>query len=216
MDDSKTELKHINEVRRPARRFLAYVTVACLALFAAYYARGTWAAKQATDPQSPADGVICQLVRDPDGEKVIRTAVVIPVPVDTAWQILSDYAEWEQLFKTIRRKQVAEPIGENQHHVVSDVTTPLGTLSLDFVVTHEETPDGGYLARWDAPTKELPINKGTIRITPQGDAETLFVYTVHKQYRKYPTFLVNNVLLGHQPDLVRTLAARMEEVAQQP
>ncbi len=216
MDGSTTEAMHVKEVRRPARRFLVYVLIACLALFAAYYARGTWAAKQATDPKSPEDGVICQLVRDPDGEKVIRTAVIIPVPIESAWQILSDYAEWERLFTTIRRKQVAEPIGENQHHVISDVTTPLGTLSLDFIITHEETADGGYLAWWDAPTDELPINKGTIRITPHGDAQTLFVYTVHKQYRTYPSFLVNNVLLSHQPDLVRTLAARMEEVAQQP
>lgn len=216
MGGSTTDATQLRGVRRPARLWLAGVLMACLALFAAYYARGAWTAKLAMDPASTEDGVICQLVRNPDGEEVIRTAVVIPVPIDAAWQILSDYGEWERLFKTIRRKQVAEPIGENQHHVVSDVTTPLGTLSLDFVVTHEQSADGGYLAWWDAPTEELPINKGTIRITPRGDAETLFVYTVHKQYRKYPSFLVNNMLLRHQPDLVRTLAARMEEVARQP
>ncbi|MCA9239799.1 MAG: SRPBCC family protein [Planctomycetales bacterium] len=216
MDGPTTGVPQVNEARRPARQFLVYVLMALLALFALYFARGAWAAKQAKDPASPQDGVICQLVRDPDGEKVIRTAVVIPVPIETAWRILSDYGEWERLFKTIRRKQLSEPIGENQHHVVSQVTTPLGTLSLDFIVTHEKTADGGYLAWWDAPTDELPINKGTIRITPRGDGETLFVYTVHKQYRRYPSFLVNNMLLRHQPDLVRTLAARMEEVAHQP
>ena len=94
--------------------------------------------------------------------------------------------------------------------------TPLGTISLDFIITHEEIPSGGYLAWWDAPTDELPINEGTIRITPMGPEETLFVYTVRKQYRQYPSFLVNNMLLNHQPDLVATLAERMLEVADEP
>src|SRR5207247_1529017 len=83
-----------------------------------------------------------------------------------------------KLFKTVRRKQRTEPLEGNRRHVVSDVMTPMGTISLDFIVTHEETPDGGYLAWWDAPTRELPINRGTIRISPRGANQTLFGYSV--------------------------------------
>jgi hypothetical protein len=141
--------------------------------------------------------------------------VVIPVPVETAWKILSNYDEWERLFKTVREKKVAEQLDEHHHHVVSDVMTPLGMISLDFIITHEELPDGGYLASWDAPTKELPVNRGTIRISPHGQDQTLLVYSVRKQYQKYPRFLVNNMLLHQQPDLVGTLRRRMVEVAKE-
>lgn len=191
------------------------VSVCLLALGGWYVWRGT-----ATSPPAvlttPEQGVICQLVAGDDGGTDVRTAAVIPVPVETAWRILSNYEEWERLFKTVRRKQVAEPLGENRHHVVSDVWTPLGVISLDFIVTHEKTPGGGYIARWDAPTPELPVNRGVIEITPVSDTQTLFVYTVRKQYRRYPQFVVNNALLDHQPDLIETLRRRMIEVAATP
>ena len=195
--------------------YLFAVSAVCLFLFGFYYWRGSWPADNPTDPKSVSDGVRCQLLRSHKDRKEIRTAVIIPVPVETAWRILSNYEEWERLFKTVRRKQITEQVGENQHHVVSDVTTPMGTLSLDFIVTHENLPGGGYRASWDAPTPELPVNEGDMRITPFSPNETLFVYTVRKEYRRYPSFLVNNMLLNHQPDLVATLATRMQEVAKE-
>jgi len=196
-------------------RFLFGVSAVCVFLFGFYYLRGAWPADIPSDPKSVSDGVRCQLIRTHKDRTEIRTAVVIPVPLETAWRILSDYEEWERLFKTVRRKQITERVGENQHHVVSDVTTPMGTLTLDFIVTHEHLPGGGYRASWDAPTPELPVNEGEMRITPLSPNETLFVYTVRKEYRKYPSFLVNNMLLNHQPDLVATLATRMQEVAKE-
>jgi Polyketide cyclase / dehydrase and lipid transport len=199
--------------RRPWRLFTV-VGVIALLLFIGYYLRGTWATASPTDPDSPRKGPICQLVLSPDGHKVIRTAVLLPVPVETAWKVLSDYSEWERLFKTIRENK-AEVVGPNQHHVVSSVTTPMGTLNLDFIVTHEKLPEGGYRAWWDAPTRELPVNHGEIRITPKGKDNTLLVYTVHKEYSTYPTFLVNNMLLGQQKDLVRTLGQRIVEISKE-
>jgi hypothetical protein len=64
--------------------------------------------------------------------------------------------------------------------------TPLGTVSLDFIVTHQSTEDGGHLAWWDAPIHKLPVNRGTIRITPLAADRTLLVYTVVKRWRIYP------------------------------
>mgnify|MGYP007073180382 CR=1 FL=1 len=97
--------------------------------------------------------------------------------------------------------------------MVSDIVTPLGVLQLDFIVTHEQLANGGYLASWDAPTEELPVNRGTIRVTPQDDGKTLLVYTVCKEYQKYPQFVVYNMLLDHQRDLVETLRDRIMEIA---
>lgn len=201
--------------QRVALRFLLGVLLVGLLLSGWFYLRGTWATTDPTDPTTPDQGVDSRLVQAPDGDKEIRTAVVIPVAVATAWKILSNYDEWERLFKTVRRKQVAEPVDEHHHHVVSDVMTPLGLITLDFIVTHERTPDGGYLAWWDAPTAELPVNRGTIRLTPLGPDQTLLVYTVRKQYRQYPHFVVNNLLLTQQKDLVRTLRQRMIEISQE-
>jgi hypothetical protein len=203
--------------RRPvAWRFLLGVLLAVLLLFGWYYLRGTWATANPTDPATPDQGVVSRLVASADGGRDVRTAVVIPVPVETAWKILSNYDEWERLFKTVRRKQVAEPLDAHRQHVVTDVMTPMGTLTLDFVVHHEPTADGGYLATWDAPVPQMPVNRGSIRITPQGPDRTLLVYTVRKQYRQYPQFFVNNSLLDQQKDLVRTLARRMVEIAREP
>lgn len=199
--------------KHPVKRILLLVLLGFCTLFGWYFVRGTWAASKMDDPTTPEQGVIAKLVLSDDGHREIRTAVVIPVSIEQAWRILSDYDEWEKMFKTVRRKQRTEPLEGNRRHVVSDVMTPMGTITLDFIVTHEETPDGGYLAWWDAPTPELPINRGTIRITPHGANQTLFVYTVRKKYQQYPEFLVNNMLLKHQPNIVSTLRLRMIEAA---
>ena len=199
--------------RRKTPWVVLSVVLVCLLVFGGYYLRGTWATKKPAELTTPEQGAVSQLVLAADGQKEIRTAVVVPVSVDTAWKILSNYEEWEKLFKTVRRKQATEKLDANRHHVVSDVLTPLGTITLDFIVTHEQTPGGGYLAWWDAPTKELPVNKGTIEIKPLGPDQTLLVYTIRKQYRQYPQFLVNNMLYSHQTDLVATLRDRMVEAA---
>jgi len=201
--------------RRVALRFVLGVLFLCSLLFGWYYLRGTWATAIPVDPTTPEQGAICRIVQTPEGDREIRTAIVIPVSVATAWKILSNYNEWERLFKTIRERKSTEKLDEHRHHVVSDVMTPLGTIALDFIVTHEQTADGGYLASWDAPTTDLPINRGSIRITPQGPERTLLVYTVRKRYRQYPEFFVNNMLLDTQPDLVRTLSRRMIEIARE-
>ena len=201
--------------KRPIKRILCFVLLGFCLLFGWYFARGTWASSKMVDPTTPEQGVIAKLVLSDDGHREIRTAVVIPVSIEQAWRILSDYDEWEKMFKTVRQKQRTEPLEGNRRHVVSDVMTPMGTITLDFIVTHEEIPGGGYLARWDAPTRELPINRGEIRITPHGANQTLFVYTVRKKYQQYPEFLVNNMLLKHQPDIVSTLSLRMIEAAKE-
>lgn len=199
--------------RRVVLRFVVVVLLACAALFTWYYLRGSWAAEKPNYPTTPIDGVTSQIVQNDDGEKEIQTAVVLPVSTATAWKVLSNYNEWERLFKTVRERAPTKQLDENRHHVVSDVTTPLGVMQLDFIVTHEATPDGGYLAWWDAPTDDLPVNRGTIRVTPQGPEQTLLVYTVCKEYRQYPQFVVYNMLLGHQRDLVETLQERMLEIS---
>ena len=201
--------------KRPIKRILCFVLLGFCVLFGWFFVRGTWAASKMVDPTTPEQGVIAKLVLSDDGHREIRTAVVIPVSIAQAWKILSDYDEWEKMFKTVRQKQRTEPLEGNRRHVVSDVMTPMGTITLDFIVTHTETPDGGYLASWDAPTRELPINRGEIRITPSGPNQTLFVYTVRKKYQQYPEFLVNNMLLKHQPDIVNTLRERMIEAARE-
>ena len=197
-------------------KWIGWIAAILTTLFVWFYLRGTSAAANPREPASAEEGVLTRLVLDAEGRREIRTSVVIPVPLETAWSILSDYDEWEKLFKTVRKQRQTEPLDGNRHHVVSQVLTPLGTLELDFIVTHEETADGGYVARWDAPTAELPVNQGTIKITPLGPEQTLFVYSIRKEYRRYPAFLVNNVLLGHQTDLVETLRNRMVAAARAP
>ena len=202
-----------SNIRKPVRQLMVSAILFCLILFTWFYIRGSWATKNPTDPASPADGVKSVIVQK-DGKKEIRTSVVIPVSVENAWSIISNYEEWERLFSTIHRLDPETGVlDNNRHHVVSDVMTPLGMIKLDFIVTHENTADGGYVAWWDAPTEELPINRGEIRVTPKGSEQTLLVYSIDKQYRKYPQFAVYNVLLGHQTDLVSTLRKRIIEAA---
>lgn len=198
---------------RGIRKFLLGVLFVGFLLFGWYFLRGTWATANPTDP-TPEQGVVSRLVLTPEGDKEIRTAVVIPVPIDTAWKILSNYEEWEKLFKTVRKNKEVTAVDDNHHHVVSDVMTPLGMITLDFVVKHEKTADG-YVASWDAPTAELPTNRGKITLTAQGKDRTLLVYNVRKQYRRYPQFVVNNMLRGSQRDLVHTLSKRMIEIAKE-
>jgi uncharacterized membrane protein len=196
-------------------RWIVGVTLVFAGLFVWYYLRGTWATATPEYPAAAEQGVVSQLVKNTESGNEIHTAVVVPVPVETAWSILSNYEEWERLFKTVREREPTKQLDENRHHVVSDVITPLGVLQLDFIVTHEKTPEGGYRAWWDAPTDDLPVNRGEITIAPQGPDATLLVYVIEKRYKQYPQFLVYNLLFDQQADVVGTLRQRMLEIAQE-
>ena len=177
-------------------------------LLGACYLRGTSAVSKMDDPATPEQGALTKIVMSDDGNREIRTAVVIPVAIEQAWEMLSG-DEWQKLFESVRQKEQAGPLEQNRRHVIADVMTPLGTITLDMIVTMEELPGGGYQAWWDAPADDLIIKKGNIRITPQGPGQTLFVYTAQRKYRQYPEFLVNNMLLNHQSDVVNTVQKRM-------
>jgi hypothetical protein len=209
------ESAEARDTRPRVVRWIIGVLLVFLGLFVWYYLRGAWATSNPTYPASAEQGVVSQLVQNAEGRNEIHTAVVVPVPVETAWNILSNYEEWERLFKTVREREPTKQLDENRHHVVSDVLTPLGVLQLDFIVTHEQTPEGGYRAWWDAPTDDLPVNRGEITITPQGPDSTLLVYVVEKKYRQYPQFLVYNLLFDQQADVVGTLRERMLQIAQE-
>src|SRR5262249_38155877 len=73
---------------------------------------GTWAETEARNPASAAEGPVAQLVQEPDGRKVVRSAMIVPYPIDRVWAVVTDYDHFDQVFPYLRgTKGVRDPDG---------------------------------------------------------------------------------------------------------
>lgn len=190
--------------RLKKRIFIPLVLLAIMSsIFAALWIRGTVADTSERNPGSPADGVVTQLLLAADGRKVVRCAVVLEDPVDTVWKAVTDYAQFEKTFPTVRGvKSSVEADG--RHRLACDVSSILGSWPIDVRIRHEEAP-GRYVASWDEPSGDVIVNRGSWTLLPVPGERTLVVYTLDVEVRPFPSFLVRAVLLSRQKTVVEAL-----------
>lgn len=184
------------------------VLVVGLLLFA--YVRGTWADATAKNPASSADGIVTQLYQTPEGHKQVRAAVVLDYPPAAVWEVVTDYANHDKIFRYVSRSEASrEPDG--RYHLRGVAHSSLwGDWPYDTHLTHDETADQGrYTARWDEPSAPVTVNRGIwILERAGGDPDrTLLVYTLEIEVHPYPTFLIRNLIL----DRIAKLIADVQE-----
>src|SRR5262245_17386922 len=86
--------------RRLKKRWLipGVILGALLVLLVWAFIRGTWADTTPRDPASPADGIITQLIKTPEGHKPVRCAVLLDHPLDEVWKAVTDYEHYGEIF----------------------------------------------------------------------------------------------------------------------
>jgi uncharacterized membrane protein len=200
----------------PARRRLKkriwipalLLVIVILALLGAWV-RGTWADTEAINPSSSAEGIITQLYQMPDGAKQVRCAVLLDRPMRDVWTVLTDYDRFAEIFPTLTsahgKPDAANP---DQYHLTGELSSPVGTWTFSSVITHEESPEK-FVAHWDSTSGPITRNRGSWTLTPAGEGKTLLVYTLEVEVRRWPTFLVRNVLLSRQRTVVESVVRQL-------
>jgi uncharacterized protein YndB with AHSA1/START domain len=192
--------------RRVKKRLLIPAAVlgvlAVLVLWA--YVRGTWADREPRNPLSSAEGVLTQLYLAPEGRKQVRCAVILDYPPRKVWEVITDYEHFAEIFPTVSRAEVTrEPDG--RYHWVGTVTSPVGGYPIDIHIRHEERP-GQFEASWDGPTGSVTVNRGSWTVTPMGQGRTLLVYSLEAEIAPFPNFVVRNVQLSREMEVVGAVA----------
>jgi uncharacterized protein YndB with AHSA1/START domain len=201
--------------RPPSRRIKLRMVIpavligAVMALLLWGIIRGNWTDSEARNPASAADGVVTQLLRNAEGRKQIRAAVIVSAPPDRVWKVVTDYDHFSEVFPTVSTaKGVHDPDG--RWHVTGEVRSIVGHWPMDLHVRHDESTNR-FVASWDEPHEAWKVNRGSWVITPHGPNETLLEYNLELKVSPFPDFVVRAVLLGQLKPVLRAVANRADE-----
>lgn len=168
--------------------------------------RGNWTDPEPRNPSSTADGAATQLLRNAQGRKQIRAAIIVNAPPDRVWKVVTDYDHFSDVFPNISTsKGVRDPDG--RWHVIGEVRSMVGRWPMDLHVRHEESP-ARFVASWDEPNGAWKVNRGSWVVTPHGPRETLLEYNLELTVSPFPDFVVRAVLLGQLKPVMRAVASR--------
>ena len=72
--------------------------------------------------------------------------------------------------------------------------------------TRAEARPGQFEASWDGPTGSVTVNRGSWTVTPMGQGRTLLVYSLEAEIAPFPNFVVRNVQLSREMEVVGAVA----------
>lgn len=185
------------------RRFLPLVLLGLLVFFLTWlYVRGTWADTEARQPASAAEPPLTQLYREGDNVVVRCVAAVDAAPL-AVWRVVTDYPA-HPLFIPYVTALEATREGQGWVRVKGTAHSRLwGDWDFESRVLHQEDDAGEiFVARWDGGGGDLMVNRGSWRIAPFGNDQTLATYSLQIELRRVPNFLVRNILRDRLHEIV--------------
>jgi uncharacterized protein YndB with AHSA1/START domain len=169
--------------------------------------RGTWSDTVEKNPSYPWSRAVTQLYRGPNGRTVVRCARVIDAPPQDVWKVVSDYAN-HPAFLPYLSTLTADPVAEGKVHLEGVAHSRLwGDWPFKADVVQKEAPDKGeYEALWDETNADFTVNRGGWILKPAMKKNTtLVVFTLEIELKKYPSFLVRNILMDRLDKFVWAL-----------
>jgi hypothetical protein len=199
---------------RRYRRKLLFILTALLTVMAAVtlgaFVRGTWADGERRVPLSIAEGPVCYLYRDSTGEKEVRCAIRLPVPMDEVWSAITDYEHFGDICSCIHAEQIThEPDGLCRLEARAN-SLPPGQMPFAVEMRHEQKLNQ-YVSSWDQSSGELLVNRGQWILTPVGPRETLLEVSLEIQIRRVPTFLLRNMSMSRLRDAALAVDRRLRD-----
>lgn len=178
--------------------FAGLIGCALLAVLAlAAFLKGSSTDSDERNPETVADGMVCQILERDAEHHPVRCALVIDAPSEEVSALVRDYERFPETFDSelgsITLAQITEE-REGFVHLEGVVETPLFSWPIDVRVQHEDLPDGERTARWEESESAELVNRGrwVVRPVPEG---ALLVYELEVRTPWVPNFLVNDFLL---------------------
>jgi uncharacterized membrane protein len=169
------------------------------------YVRGTWADTVARDPQTSSEDTVTQLFRTPQGEVQIRCAVAVEAPAAEVWAVIRDYANHPRFLPYVSAMEVQGKEGDRVYLTGTAHSRLWGDRSFAVYVDHKKISDKEYVASWDESSEDMPVDRGSWRLTATGPNQTLVVYALQVEAAGYPNFFVRNLLLDRLHKVVSGL-----------
>jgi ribosome-associated toxin RatA of RatAB toxin-antitoxin module len=195
--------------QRVKKRFYVPLILLLLMLGVAlgFFVRGTWADTKEKNPAGPEAGTVTQLLRQPDGNVVVRCAVIAHAPPKDVWAVVTDYAHHNRFLPYVGR--VAATQQDDGRLLIDGVAHSRiwGDWPFQSLVAHKESPDDGqYATSWSEENKDVfQINRGGWTVSCFGQADTLLVFTLQVELKHYPNFIVRNVIMDRLHAVVQAM-----------
>jgi hypothetical protein len=124
------------------------------------------------------------------------------------WKVVKDFASHAQFLRHLSNV-TATPLRRGGTHLQGTAHSRLwGDWPFEMTVNEQESPDKGeYEALWNESDEHFAVNRGGWTLKPTGKDQTLVVFTLEVEIKKYPSFLVRNVLM----DRLGTVVGQMRD-----
>jgi hypothetical protein len=144
----------------------------------------------------------------------VRCAAVLDFAPEEVWATVTDYDHFTEIFPTVAESQVTAA-GEGRFRHTGVAITALGNWPFEIDVRNERDGET-YRSSWEGAKGDVTLIRGGWTMTPAGAGKTLLVYTSEVEIKKYPNFIVRNLLLLRQPQVLRAVGAWLEKKHVQP
>jgi hypothetical protein len=198
--------------RRAVIRGLLLVPGGLLALLVAVLVaaavRGTWSDDGPRDPTTATSPVV-QVLRTPEGGRLVRCARRLAFPLDEVWSVVTDYENLGDVCTCVLGDHIDhDPAGTCRLEARARSGLP-GYVPFTVQMQHDRGLDC-YAAWWDESGARVKVNRGRWELTPAGRHETVVALSLEVEVRGLPTFLLRNLSLRRLPDVLVGLERRLQ------
>jgi ribosome-associated toxin RatA of RatAB toxin-antitoxin module len=192
-----------------------YIPLILLMLFlagvAVLYVRGTWADMTERNPTTSTQGTMTQLHQKPNGNVEVRCAIVVDAPPKDVWAVVKDYDKHSTFLPYVSEVKATKQTDKRLQKIDGIAHSRLwGDWPFTSKVLHEEDPgDGIYSATWSEEDVDVfKINRGGWSVKPIDKAgkHTLLVLALQIELKKYPNFLVRNIIMDRLHAVVQAMS----------
>lgn len=183
--------------------------VLLIAIGIGFYVRGNWPDTVERNPSGPDAGTVTQLLQKPDGNVVVRCAVIVDASPKETWAIVSDYASHHQFVPYITH---LEEIRQDDGRLLIDGvahSSVWGDWPFKTLVTQKVSPEAGeYDATWSHEDEGVyKVNRGgwSLRPVDKTQKQTLLAFNLQIELKEHPNWIVRNIVMDRVHKILKAM-----------
>lgn len=175
------------------------------------YVRGSSAESTPRDPDRVEQRPLSQVVKTPEGHTTVRAAILLDVPRDRAWKLVTDFANYHRLLPYLKDIE-AEPTDGGATRLSGLAQSALPGYWAFTLDAHAEKKEPAWRVWWDE-TGAGPVllNRGGWTLREPSEGQTLLVLELEAVVKGYPTWVLRNFFLYRLRQVLEAVKARLAE-----
>ena len=174
-----------------------------------FYVRGTWADTVEKNPASPEEGTVTQLFQKPNGNVVVRCAVIVDAPPQEVWAVVTGYDKHKDFLPYVSKVKAVKQ-ADGRYLIDGIAHSRLwGDWPFQSLTKHVEAPERGeYAAVWsEEDVGEFLYDRGSWTLKPTDSArkQTLLVFSGQIELKRFPNFIVRNIIMDRLHTVLKAM-----------